>query len=97
MSTTGRIRIKILDTCPRCEGIAYLPLADVEDEKGELYTRYITCSMCEGSGLVEKSISLTQFVQLIVSVDVFEPDYSSLAEKEPVTQCSDSLESAGLK
>jgi hypothetical protein len=31
------------------------------------------------------------------TIDIFEPDYSSLAEQEPTSQYQDSLESAGIK
>ena len=95
--TTTRIKIKILDTCPQCGGQAYLPLADVEDSKGELYTRYMACSNCGGSGLAEKYISLIQLVQIIESIDVCEPDYLMLSEKEPTSQYQDSFESSGMK
>jgi hypothetical protein len=95
MSTT-KIKVKILTDCEFCEGKAYIPIEEAEDTKGEFYTRYIPCYYCEGSGLREKFINLVDFIRLIETIDIFEPDYRSLAEEKPTSQYQDSRESAGI-
>jgi hypothetical protein len=91
------IKVKILTNCDYCQGKAYLPVSETVDTKGEFYTQYKPCPHCEGSGHQEKYISLVEFVRLIETVDIFEPDYEALAESEPVTQYVDSLEAAGIR
>jgi hypothetical protein len=95
MSTT--IKVKVLTDCEFCEGKAYLPIGEAEDSNGGIYTRYIPCKYCEGSGLMSKYINLVDFIRLMESVDVCQPDYRALAEETIRSQYIDSLESAGLK
>ena len=52
MSST--IKVKILTDCEFCEGKAYISVGEVEDPNGGIYTRYIPCKHCEGSGLQTK-------------------------------------------
>jgi hypothetical protein len=94
---TTSIKIKILTDCNYCQGKAYIPVGEAQDSKGGLYTQYVPCPQCGGSGHQEKYISLQDFVQLIETVDIFEPDYSQLSEREPVSQYVDSMEAAGLR
>jgi hypothetical protein len=94
---TATIKVKILTDCEFCEGRAYLPIGEVEDSNGGSYTRYIPCKYCEGSGLISKYINLVDFIRLMEGIDIMEPDYRSLAEREAISQYLDSLESAGLK
>ena len=94
--TTTTIKINILTECVYCDGKAYVPVGEVEDSKGEKYTRYIPCKYCEGSGLREKFINLVDFIRLMETIDIFEPDYRSLAEVEPTSEYQDSKESAGI-
>jgi hypothetical protein len=95
MSTT--IKVKVLTDCEFCEGKAYLPIGEAEDSNGGIYTRYIPCKYCEGSGLMTKYINLVDFIRLMETIDILEPDYKALAESEPTSQYLDSLESAGMK
>ena len=96
MSTTT-IKVKILTDCEFCDGKAYIPLGEAYDSNGGIYTRYIPCSYCEGSGLRTKYINLVDFIRLIESVDICQPDYKDMAEEEPLSQYIDNLEFAGIK
>jgi hypothetical protein len=96
MSTTT-IKVKILTDCEFCEGKAYLPVGEAEAPDGGIYTRYIPCKYCEGSGLQTKYVPLVDFIRLMETIDIFEPDYKALAEVVMRSQYLDSLESAGLK
>jgi hypothetical protein len=95
MTTT--IKVKILTDCEYCKGKAYIPAREAKDSKGEIYTQYVPCRHCSGSGMSEKVVSLVEFIRLIETVDIFEPDYKSLAEREPISQYVDSLEAAGIR
>ena len=44
------LKVYIQDRCPYCDGQAYLPAGQATDWKGETYTRYAPCQMCEGTG-----------------------------------------------
>ena len=94
---TSTIKVKILTDCEFCEGKAYIPIGEAEDTNGGIYTRYIPCSYCDGSGLRTKYINLGDFIRLTETFDICEPDYRAMAEEEPVSQYLDSLESAGIK
>jgi hypothetical protein len=94
MSTT--VKVKILTDCVFCEGKAYIPMGEAIDSFGGIYTKYIPCSYCEGTGLRTKYINLVDFIRLVESIDIMEPDYEAMAEREPTSQYVDSLESAGL-
>ena len=59
------LKIHILSICPHCNGDAYIPLGDAKSSKGETYTRYAPCPMCEGSGSQPKWVSLYDFAQLL--------------------------------
>ena len=91
------IKVKIQTDCEFCDGKAYIPAGETKDSKGEFYTRYTPCSYCEGSGLREKYINIIDFIRLMETIDICEPDYKALAEVEPVSQYVDSMESAGLR
>jgi hypothetical protein len=95
MSTTT-IKVKILTDCEFCEGRAYIPIGEAEDFSGGIYTKYTPCIYCDGSGLRTKYINLVDFIRLIETIDIFEPDYKALAEIEPTSQFQDSSESAGI-
>jgi hypothetical protein len=94
---TNTIKVHVLSECEFCGGRAYLPIGEVADSKGGIYTRYIPCKYCEGSGLMTKYINLVDFIRLMETIDICQPDYRDLAEVEPVSQYIDSMESAGIK
>jgi hypothetical protein len=58
-------KVRILTTCSHCGGKAYLPINEAIDTKGEPYTQYQPCPMCEGSGMASKWISLQEFAILL--------------------------------
>jgi hypothetical protein len=95
MSTTT-IKVKVLTDCEFCEGRAYIPIGEAEDPNGGIYTRYTPCSYCEGSGLRTKYINLVDFIRLMETIDICQPDYRAMAEEEPVSQYQDSREAAGI-
>ena len=43
------LKVHIIDRVLYCDGKAYLPEGDATDWKGETYTRYAPCHMCEGT------------------------------------------------
>ena len=59
------LKVHILDRCPYCDGKAYLPMGEATNAKGESYTRYIPCQMCEGTGEHGKWVSLTDFLEML--------------------------------
>src|SRR5574341_1039391 len=44
------LKVHILTQCTHCKGEAYLPAGEADNHKGEKYTRYLPCPVCEGSG-----------------------------------------------
>lgn len=93
------IKVHILDRCPYCDGQAYLPVGEATDWKGETYTRYLPCHMCEGTGEHGKWVSLTDFLAMLTeaaSHDPMEPDWQELARKQPISQYQDSRDAAGI-
>jgi hypothetical protein len=94
---TSTIKVKILTDCEFCEGKAYIPEGEEVDSFGGIYTKYIPCKHCEGSGLMSKYINLVDFIRLMETIDIFEPDYKALGEEVLRSQYIDSMESAGLK
>ena len=52
------LKVHILDQCPHCDGKAYLPSGQATDWKGEGYTRYEPCPICEGTGECGKWVNL---------------------------------------
>jgi hypothetical protein len=91
------IKVKILTDCDYCEGKAYLPYRESVDYKGNIYKENKPCPQCGGTGLTEKSISISELIRLIEDTDVCEPDYPALAMAEPLSQYIDSLEAAGIR
>lgn len=59
------LKVHILDTCSHCNGEAYLPMGESEDNQGHKYTRYIPCPTCEGSGNDPKWVDLEYFAKLM--------------------------------
>jgi hypothetical protein len=59
------IKVHILEKCKHCHGEAYLPLGQAESYTGEMYTRYIPCLNCAGSGFQERWVSLQEFAKLL--------------------------------
>jgi hypothetical protein len=92
--TTTKVRIQT--DCKYCNGQAYIPIGRVKDNGDGIYTRYLPCDFCQGTGLMSQWISLVEFIHLIETTDVMEVDYQSLSESEPMTQYQDSLDSAGI-
>jgi hypothetical protein len=62
------VKVHILTTCEHCKGQAYLPVGEEEDYRGNTYTRYIPCPMCEGNGERPKWVSLVEFVDMLEQV-----------------------------
>ena len=90
------VKIQILTQCDACDGEAYLPEGEVEDYRGKRYTRFIHCPACQGSGLLEKWVSLQEFAGLLERAVSLEPDYQELASHKPISQYQDSCEAAGI-
>lgn len=59
------IKIRILDTCPHCNGQAYLPAGKDVDAKGNEYDRYLPCPLCEGTGLAGRWVELPEFLLML--------------------------------
>ncbi len=59
------LKVHILTQCSNCDGQAYLPAGEAEKHKGEKYTRYQPCPVCEGSGYESKWVSLEEFAVLL--------------------------------
>jgi hypothetical protein len=59
------VKIHILTTCEHCNGQAYLPTGEDEDDKGRKYTHYTPCPMCEGTGTKSKWVSLPDFLNML--------------------------------
>jgi hypothetical protein len=58
------LKVRILSICTHCNDEAYVPMGEAMSSKGETYTRYAPCPMCEGSGAQPKWVSLANFDQL---------------------------------
>lgn len=59
------LSVYIQDRCLYCNGQAYLPAGEATNWKGETYTRYAPCQLCEGTGERGKWVSLTDFLKLL--------------------------------
>ena len=59
------LKVYIQDRCPFCDGQAYLPAGEAANWKGETYTRYAPCQMCEGTGERGKWVSLPDFLNML--------------------------------
>ena len=59
------LKVHILTQCSHCQGQAYLPAGEAANHKGEKYTRYQPCPVCEGSGYEPKWVSLEDFARLL--------------------------------
>jgi Zn-finger nucleic acid-binding protein len=93
------IKVHILDTCPHCDGEAYLPAGEAVSVDGERYEQYQPCPKCQGSGKAERWIGLGEFADLVVEElgkNPFEPDYQQLAQQRATSQFADSCDAAGI-
>jgi hypothetical protein len=90
------IKVHIADDCSYCQGKAYLQYKEAESCSGDSYTQYKPCSSCHGTGRQGSWITIAELARLIDQIDLFEPDYATLGEEEPIGQYLDSRESAGL-
>lgn len=59
------LKVHILATCTFCNGEAYLPIGDATDSKGNTYTRYAPCTMCDGTGSRPTWVSLPDFLTML--------------------------------
>lgn len=59
------VKVRILTKCKSCDGKAYLPVGEDTDYKGEIYTRYLPCSECAGTGVSGKWVELPEFNLLL--------------------------------
>lgn len=60
-----QIKVRVLTKCEDCNGKAYLPAGETEDLQGRLYTRFLPCPHCEGTGLAGKWVELPEFMTLL--------------------------------
>jgi len=59
------LKVHILTQCSFCKGQAYLPSGEAENHKGEKYTRYLPCPVCDGGGSMPRWVSLEEFAELL--------------------------------
>jgi len=59
------IKVQILARCEHCNGQAYLPIGDATDWRGDTYTRYTPCPMCDGTGERGKWVSIADFITML--------------------------------
>lgn len=59
------LKVHILVCSPYCDGQAYLPEDEATNWKGEPYTRYTPCQLCEGTGERGKWVSLPDFLKML--------------------------------
>ena len=90
------LKVRILDHCEFCDGEAYVFVCEDVDARCETFDRYRPCEMCHGSGNQAKWVSLREFSDLLERAISFEPDYVDLSKEQPISQYSDSRESAGI-
>ena len=60
-----KLKVPIRDKCPTCEGKTCLPVGQALNNRGEPYTRYVTCATCNGIGGVTRWIDLAEFAVLL--------------------------------
>ena len=89
-------KVQISTECSFCKGAAYFPSQEAVSYTGEHYTQYESCLSCRGTGRMGKWITLAELARLINQIDLFEPDYDTLAEVEPISNLQDNYESSGL-
>ena len=58
-------KVYILDRCQYCDGQAYLPVGEAVDWKGEKFTRYLPCHMCQSTGKRGRWVSLPDFLEML--------------------------------
>ena len=59
------VKVRILSTCPNCNGSAYFPYREARDYQGKPYMQYLPCTMCHGSGVTAKWVSLPELHKLL--------------------------------
>ena len=59
------VKVHVLTHCEHCNGEAYLPVGVVESYAGEMYTHYLPCPECQGSGNQPRWVSLEEFATLL--------------------------------
>lgn len=59
------VKVRILSTCPHCDGVAYFPFKETTDTQGRKYMQYLPCTICHGSGVTAKWITLPEFQKLV--------------------------------
>ena len=59
------VKIQILIQCEQCKGKAYLPASEAESTTGEIYTRYVPCSQCQGSTKQSQWVTLAEFAVML--------------------------------
>ena len=59
------VKVRILDTCPRCDGKAYIPVSEEVDHAGNKYTRHQPCPHCEGTGVAGKWVEFVDFALML--------------------------------
>lgn len=64
----------VIDRCEYCDGEAYIYAGEYKDEFGE-HPVYRPCTVCKGSGEMEKQVTLREFVDLLDRTTAMEPDW----------------------
>lgn len=59
------IKVRILSSCPRCHGEAYLPVGEADSVSGQPYQRHQPCPLCQGSGTQPEWLSISAFFTLL--------------------------------
>jgi hypothetical protein len=59
------LKVQILDRCSYCKGKALLPMGQANNWKGEVYTVYGKCPICQGTGESARWVSLEDFAKLL--------------------------------
>lgn len=58
-------KIRILNTCPACNGRAYIPIGEAINTNGDFYMQCKACPTCEGSGNKPHWVTLDEFARLL--------------------------------
>jgi hypothetical protein len=89
------LRVLIIDRCEYCNDEAYLYAGEYKDGDVERPV-FRPCTVCKGSGAMEKQVTLFELQVLLDKANSMEPDYAELAKEKPISQYQDSREAAGI-
>ena len=63
------LKVQILDCCWYCQGKALLPMGQADNWKGEVYTVYGKCPICQGTGECSRWVSLPDFLEMLEAAE----------------------------